>query len=92
MAGMADLSWGHQLGGGGGGGGVADGMQGLQLHTHPGTHLHGCMLGTSLKAISWHWQSGKDCPAVHPCLQWHRGYDLPRNPPAEGATTVTRRG
>ena len=35
-------------------GGVAGGMQGPQSQTPPGTHLHGCMLGTSSKAMSRH--------------------------------------
>ena len=42
------------------------------------------MLCTPSKAISRHRQSGKECPAIHPRLQWHRGYDLPGNPPAQG--------
>ena len=49
-AGEVELSLGHQWGGGGGG--DAGGMQGSQLRTPPGTHLHGCMLGTSSKAIN----------------------------------------
>ena len=63
-----------------GGGGGAGGMPGSQSRTPPGTHLHGWMFGTSSKAVSRHRQSGKDCPAVQPRLQRHRGYDLPGNP------------
>ena len=49
---------------GGGGGGDAGGTQ--SSHSHPCTHLHGCMLDTS-KAISWYRHSGKDYPAVRAC-------------------------
>ena len=47
------------------------------------THAHGC--------TPTHMQFGNDCPAVHLRLQWHRGYDLPGNPPAQGGREVPHR-
>ena len=34
--------------------------------TRPRTNMQSCMMGTSLKAVSRHRPSGKDCPVVHP--------------------------
>ena len=51
---------------------------------HTRTYLQLFMVDTSSKAISRRRQSGKDCPAVHPRLKWHRCYDLPGKPPARG--------
>ena len=81
------------LGWGGGGGGRGRGTGGMHsyLRTQPRAHLHGCMLGTSSKVICRHRPSGKDCFAIYPRLQWHQGYDLPGNPPAQRSRQVPHR-
>ena len=65
-------SWGPRLTPGKEGGPGAGDMQASRPTS--GTQFHGCMLGTSSKAISRHRQSGKDHPVVQPRLQRHRGY------------------
>ena len=95
----ARKSYGRGRGAGAAAPGVVDPSRGQQRGRGAGLAFactltcksHGCMLCTPSKAISRHRQSGKDCPAIHPRLQWHRGYDLPSNPPAQGGRQVPHR-